>query len=59
MDLNEKHRAEREALQQHYMHQINSLKKQLENEEARLRSRHSEEIRLHKLKETAKFDECC
>jgi len=55
MDLNEKHRAEREALQQHYMQQINSLKKQLENEEARLRSRHSEEIRLHKLKETAKI----
>lgn len=45
MDLNKKHRAEREALQQHYMHQINSLKKQLENEEARLRSRHSEELR--------------
>jgi len=45
MDLNEKHRVEREALQQHYMHQINSLKKQLENEEARLRSRHSEELR--------------
>jgi hypothetical protein len=45
MDLNEKHRAEREALQQRYMQQINSLKKQLENEEARLRSRHSEELR--------------
>ena len=45
MDLNEKHRVEREALQQRYMQQINSLKKQLENEEARLRSRHSEELR--------------
>lgn len=45
MNLNEKHRAEREALQQRYMQQINSLKKQLENEEARLRSRHSEELR--------------
>lgn len=45
MDLNEKHQAEREALQQHYMNQMNSLKKQLENEEARLRSRHSEELR--------------
>jgi len=45
MELNEKHQAEREALQQRYMQQINSLKKQLENEEARLRSRHSEELR--------------
>ena len=55
MDLDVKHKAELEALRQQYLLQIKSLKKQLENEEARLRSRQSEEIRLHKLKETAKI----
>ena len=54
MGLNEKHAFELDALRQRYMQQINLLKKQLESEEARLRSRHADEIKSQHLRDKQK-----
>ena len=54
MDLKAKHDAELENLRQRYSNQIKAIKKQLEIEEARLRSRQSNELSRAQRKETVK-----
>lgn len=54
MDLKAKHDAELENLRQRYSNQIKAIKKQLEVEEARLRSRQSNELSRAQRKETVK-----
>jgi hypothetical protein len=54
VELVEKHHAELEALRQRHSNQMKALKKQLEAEEARLRSRQSDELRRSQQKEMAR-----
>jgi hypothetical protein len=54
MDLKDKHNGELESLRQRYSNQIKSVKKQLEIEEARLRSRQSAELNSVQRKEMVK-----